>query len=485
MDGYSYTYISNISEILDSDFYFMTTPTDVLYVYNEALTIDYLYHVVDGIIYKCSDNSIVDSKFSPEIVFIFKNVKFNTYREGDLVHLSLRSNLVLDEADFGILKDGFVYSMLAEPIKADSINYMTADNTFRHVVAPFKKMQLEPINLADIKRKLLYNIKNRKVFKHNDLYNRALYAYDIVVDKNLDAFYLTKLYDHYGFNGYISWSRPSELLYSTGYNFKKDNNILDKDKALFPFGNMKNNGQIVDVLGRTIRLGDFVLIKFTNRSVSYGVVVSSKECILETGKIAKCNKVLLRSHLDNKQSLLENEFTIYTRLLQLYQTYINQEYSKYESKGNIEKGTVYLSKRGTTYSIYLGKYKYKFNCENDRIVMNSIYVLKYKVPEDKDYVDVYLKLNMGKRNHYNFYESLVNKTVTEKDFSYFLNYLGHKNNYGDGELILDFGHFGVNLNKQMCSTIINKVDIPFFMEKFSIKDSYYNVICSFKSSDRR
>jgi len=111
--------------------------------------------------------------------------------------------------------------------------------------------------------------------------------------------------------------------------------------------------ELVEMLGRTVKPGDFVIYDFQKTKANYGLVIDKNHVIVDTGAIKKLNYGLLLVNLNAKEQECKD------KLSKLYNEYMHNKVSGKKLVGNsYTPGEVYLTIDGKNMVIYVGECGY-------------------------------------------------------------------------------------------------------------------------------
>lgn len=452
---------------MNDDFYFIySDENDILCtdLGNKNICVDNLYHSINNEIYNCATNKKLNKMdiLSFEIVHAYKSIKINSYEEGAVVYLNLNYGSRNENINgiLGVLKDGMIYTECTPPISSDLVNYFLFDCISIR----------EQMKINEVQNRICSKINKINYFKNCiDVYKRPLFTDDYVLyyDGVLSLGRLTCLGEVITPYGYSSVGTYKNSYYKI--NFKFDIN----DKIIW-YGAIYEESfdkKMVDVLGSQLCIGDFVIINFNSKNISYGLVISSTQCILLSGKKTKCSSVCKIASLNNVSNLLSDELIIYNKLKKLYDKEVAFILKNSVNTTKKELGQVYCSNKGSKYYIYLGKYLCQFY-----IKMNYY---KYINDYDNNIVDLYLIIDLNKQYQVDFYNSLLSNCALEKDFMHFCGLISNK--YISQDIIqIGLGHFDANIGKGKMSNKLGILNIPSFMKQIKITSDKCDAIYTYK-----
>lgn len=207
----------------------------------------------------------------------------------------------------------------------------------------------------------------------------------------------------------------------------------DEEKKFLSFNtfeNMDNLYQLrhnnLDIFGRPLYIGDFVIYDITSKGVKYGILVENK-------KVYCAEKGLVSPyHVYKVSNLSKEETDIYNDLKSLYSTRMMSilGYNK-----NHKPGELYIHSGGKQFYLYLGKYKCilcQKPCNTDYVIFNGMlsYYKEYEETLRTDYEginDLYFHFSLSDGYGRRVFSSLQNMTsISLECFMDYIHYL--KNN---------------------------------------------------------
>lgn len=449
--------INNHINKIDGDFYFFfndeNTIAESLVLGNKNISISNLYHCINHMIYNCATNERVDNikgYFDSSIYYVYKSIKINEYKEDTIVYLNL-SPYYIDgsyiNGILGVLKDDMIYTEYFPPVSSVLVNYFS-----------FECVDVdEQIKINCMKKRIYNKIDKIDSFKNCvEVNKRYLFSNDYVLYYNgvLSLGCLTPLGEVITPYGYANDGTQRNTYYKIDFDFNLNNNIIWYSGIYEKYFNKK----MIDVLGNQLCVGDFVIIDFNSKNITYGLVISSTQCLVLSGKRVKCSSVCKIASLNNISNLSSDELVIYNKLKEMYNNYINLSIQKINNDSK-QLGQVYYSNRGTKYYIYLGKYLCQFKVKTN--------YFKYINDYENKIVDLYLIIDLNKQYQVNFYNSLLNNCAVEEDFMDFCGLINEKSVSVDTRKIC-LGHFDANIGKGKMSKELTVVNIPSFMKQINI-----------------
>lgn len=179
---------------------------------------------------------------------------------------------------------------------------------------------------------------------------------------------------------------------------EEDELIKEKYKGVY----YKLNDYMIDIFGRTLNIGDFVMFKkknthFTKRGIEYGIVIDKNTILAYPEKIVKVKIVYKVEHMS------EEELELYKSISSKYrdrQTNVIQNIGKKE----LELGGIYI-KKNMVY-VYLGKWIYR-NCG---ILENKL--SKELLERSSKEVDMYIRFDITKKKSWNLYNNILHGDMT-------------------------------------------------------------------------
>lgn len=457
---------------INGDFYFISSSGNKI-IYNTSLgnrdiTVANLYHCINHIVYNCATNKQLTQIEVNELseIYVYKSIKINEYKEDALVYLNLTSDYIdgaYINGILGILKNGNIYTECLPPISSNLVNYFL-----------FECINInEQKSINDTKKRIaskMNNISKRNCFKNCvDVYKRPLVENDYVLYYNgvISLGCLTPLGEVITPYGYANVGTEKNSYYKIDFKFNINDNIIWYNNIYEQYFDNK----MVDVLGNQLTMGDFVVIDFNSRNITYGLVISSKQCLLLTGKKVKCSSVCKIASLNNMATLSSDELIIYNKLKELYDKETNYTIQKSINPKKKELGQVYCSNRGSKYYIYLGKYLCQFKAKIDFYQLVNDY--------ENNIVDLYLIIDLNKQYQVNFYNSLLDNCALEKDFMAFCGLISEKC-LSAKVLKLGLGHFDANISKGKMNQELAVVNIPNFMKQINITSAICDAVYTYQ-----
>lgn len=457
---------------IKGDFYFISS-SDNKIIYNTSLgnkdiTVANLYHCINHVVYNCATNKKLTQIEVSELpdIYVYKSIKINEYKEDALVYLNLTSDYIdgmYINGKLGILKNGNIYTEYLPPIPSNLVNYFS-----------FECINIDEQNRINNTKKIIVS-KMNKISKINsfkncvDAYKRPLLPNDYVLYYNgvLSLGCLTPLGEVITPYGYTDVGIEKNSYYKIDFKFNINDNIIWYNGIYEQYFDKK----MVDVLGNQLTIGDFVVIDFNSRNITYGIVISSTQCLLLTGKKVKCSSVCKIASLNNISTLSSDELVIYNKLKELYGKEANYSIKKSVDSKRKELGQVYCSNRGSKYYIYLGKYLCQFRAKTDFYQFVNDY--------ENNIVDLYLIIDLNKQYQVNFYNSLLDNCALEKDFMAFCGLISEKC-LSAKVLKLGLGHFDANISKGKMNKELAVVNIPNFMKQINITSPICDAVYTYQ-----